>query len=740
MKNIPNPFNFPRHTISNAVLIVCMGTTLSAWGQTLARDPKALQTVEVKGEGESGLSLRSSAAAASRLGLSLRETPASVEVIGQELIELRGARTLEEALRGAVGISVGGNPGSPGVASTRGFSGGFLTYLFNGVRVSTPTMSNRPQDSFNYERIEVFKGPASVLFGEGGIGGAINFVTKQADSRNPGSEAMVSVGSFGSLRAGVGTGGALGENSAYRLDFSRQQSDGYEDNKRNLNFLTSSVAIALAPDIKLDLALDYLRDDTHANHGTPLVTAVFAGSYASRAVTAENGRVVDTRLARKNYNVADSRMDTDSLSARARLRWALSDGWTLRNEFSYYTADRRWRNAEQHVFNKNTNLIDRDQVDIGHDHKVWGDRLDLSHEGQIAGLGNRFVGGVEYTTTNFLTQRRFSNGFLPVSVDPFNPVVGRYDDSQALTAGGGNRTDMTANIPVVSVFVENALKLTPQFTLVAGARHDRISVERTIADLNTLVNTAFTKDYTANSYRLGAVYDLSKATTFYAQLADAAAPVGTSNLLLLSASNANYPLTRGRQTEIGIKQSVAEARLDWTAALYQIEQSNVLSRDPAKPSVTVNNGQISSRGVELSAVWRATSALSLSGNLAVLDAQFDTLVEAGGVSRVGNVPTNVPKRTANLWADYRFAGTPWATGAGISYLGDAYTNNANTVRLNAHSLADAYVSYRWSNALITLRGRNLGDKQYATWSGPSAANQVILGAPRSVDLTVKFNL
>jgi iron complex outermembrane receptor protein len=325
-------------------------------------------------------------------------------------------------------------------------------------------------------------------------------------------------------------------------------------------------------------------------------------------------------------------------------------------------------------------------------------------------------------------------------VDPFNPVVGRYDDSQALTAGGGNRTDMTANIPVVSVFVENALKLTPQFTLVAGARHDRISVERTIADLNTLVNTAFTKDYTANSYRLGAVYDLSKATTFYAQLADAAAPVGTSNLLLLSASNANYPLTRGRQTEIGIKQSVAEARLDWTAALYQIEQSNVLSRDPAKPSVTVNNGQISSRGVELSAVWRATSALSLSGNLAVLDAQFDTLVEAGGVSRVGNVPTNVPKRTANLWADYRFAGTPWATGAGISYLGDAYTNNANTVRLNAHSLADAYVSYRWSNALITLRGRNLGDKQYATWSGPSAANQVILGAPRSVDLTVKFNL
>ncbi len=732
-----------RHAITRAVAFACAAYPAAVLAQAEAISKKneaTLEPVVVKAESVRGLQLNMPAAAATRLGLSLRETPASVEVIDQGVMQQRGARTLEEALRGAVGISVGGSPTSPGIASTRGFSGGFLTYLFDGVRVSTPTMSNRPQDSWNYERIEVLKGPASVLYGEGGIGGAVNFVTKQPDRNNPGAEAILSYGSFNTARAGVGTGGALGEQAAYRLDFSHQQTDGYaERGGQKLDHLTTGVTFDLAPRIKLNLSLDYLRDDIKAYNGTPLVTTTFAGGNATDVVSTTDGRVIDRRMVGKNYNVVDGRMEADSLSARARLNWQLSDAWKLRNEFSYYNADRRWRNSEQAVFNKVTGLIDRDQVDVTHDHEIWGNRLDLSGEGNVAGMSNRFVAGLEYTHTDFSTQRRFSNGLLATPVDPLNPSVGVYNTDPTLTVGAGNRTDMTAKVPVTSFFTEDALKLTDRFTLVAGLRQDRIRLERTITDLNAGSNTAFTKTYNANSFRLGAVYDLSKATMLYAQFADAAAPVGTSNLLLLSAANASYPLTRGKQLEVGIKQTLVEARLDWTAAIYRIEQSDVLSRDAANPSVTVNNGKISSQGIELSTAWRATRAFTLSGNLAVLNAQFDTLVEAGGISRVGNVPTNVPKRTANLWGDYRFVGTPWSVGVGLSHVGAMYTDNANTVRIKGYTLADAYVSYRLPKALITLRGRNLGDTLYATWSGASATNQVIMGTPRSVDLTVKFD-
>ncbi|MFM9436691.1 iron complex outermembrane recepter protein [Janthinobacterium sp. CG_23.3] len=734
-------FSTHRRRIGQAVAMACMASPALVLAQTHAAAPEAaLQTVVVSADLERGMTQDAPAAVGSRLGLSLRQTPASVEVIGQDLIQQRGARTLEEAMRGAVGISVGGSPSSPGLASTRGFNGGFVTYLFDGVRISTPTMSSRPQDSWNYARIEVLKGPASVLYGEGGIGGAVNFVSKQPDRSNPGSEALISYGSFNTSRAAIGNGGALGETAAYRFDLSHQQSDGHVDRGgQQLDHLTTGLAFELAPRIKLDLSLDYLRDDVEAYNGTPLVSGVFAAGNATSVVRTSDGRVIDRRMAKRNYNVADARMDSDSLSTRARLNWQLSDAWILRNDFSYYNAHRRWRNAEQAVFNKSSGMIDRDQVDVGHDHEVWGNRLDLSHEGKVAGMGNRFVAGLEYTHTDFSTERRFSNGLVAAPVDPLNPLVGFYNSDPALMLGGGNRTDMTATIPVTSMFVEDALKLSAQFTLVTGLRHDRIRLERTIADLNTGANSAFTKNYSANSVRLGAVYDLSKATALYAQIADAAAAAGTSNLLLLSAANAKYPLTRGRQVELGVKQSLPDARLEWTAAVYQIEQSNILSRDAVIPTLTVNNGQVSSQGMELSAAWRATRQFSLSGNLAVLKAQFDTLVEAGGVSRIGNVPTNVPERTANLWADYRFAGLPLSAGASLSHVGAMYTDNANTVRINGYTLADAYLGYRLPKALVTLRVRNLGDKLYATWSGPSAANQLILGSPRSVDLTVKFD-
>lgn len=736
----------PSFAANPMVVLVAMGLSMSAAGSVQAQSsPQPMQSlpdVTVQGSVARPIDLAAPSQTGSRLGLSLRETPASVEVITQDTMQVRGARSLEEALRGAVGLTVGGNPGSPGIASTRGFTGGFITYLFDGDRVSTPTMSNRPQDSWNYERIEVLKGPASVLYGEGGIGGAVNFVPKKPDRSRPGAEALLSYGSYGTMRAGVGVGGALGQNGAYRLDLSHNQSDGWvERTQQQSDHLTAAAEFALTPSLNLGLSLDYLQDDIGAYFGTPLVPASFAAE-PTNVVSDSAGRVVDRRLARTNYNVADSRMDSESLWLRAKLAWQITPHWRLRNEAGAYNANRRWRNAESLSFIA-PDRINRDQVDIGHDHKVWSNRLDLSHEGAVAGLKNRFVIGVEYSKTDFSSPRRFSNGSASTNaalvVDAVSPNVGLFNDSPSLGTGAGNRTDITADVATTALFAEDALKLTDAFTVVAGLRTERVELERTVTDLDAATFSAFSKAYRPNSVRLGAVYDLSKSTALYAQVVNAAAPVGTSNLLLQSAANSNYPLTRGKQVEVGIKQSLADNRLDLTLGIYKIEQNNVLSRDPSNPALTVNNGQLSSRGIELATAWRATRQLRLSGNLSALDAQFDNLIEAGGASRVGNLPPNVPKRTARLWADYRFAGLPLSVGAGLSHTGSMYTNNANTVRINGYTLGDVYASWRTNPALLTLRVRNVTDKLYATWAGANANNQVVLGAPRTVELSAKFD-
>lgn len=717
-------------------------TPASGAGQATDTVAATLPAVVVMGQAERRLNLDAQSKTGSRLGLSLRETPASVETLSSETMAQRGARTLEEALRGAVGISVGGNPGSPGIASTRGFTGGFVTYLFDGARISTATMSNRPQDSFNYERIEVLKGPASVLYGEGGIGGAVNFVPKQADRASPGGEALLSYGSFGAVRAGVGMGGALGETGAFRIDLSRNQSKGWvERTESSSDHLTAAVNFALTPAVKLDLSADYLRDDIGAYFGTPLVPRAFAAE-PTDVVSDSAGRVIDKRLARTNYNVADGRMDADSLWLRGKLSWQIAPQWLLRNELAYYTADRRWRNAESLSFLA-PDQMSRDQVDIGHDHKVWSNRLDLRHDGELAGLKNRFVVGMEYSQTDFASQRRFSDGSgttnAALQVSAVSPAVGLFNDDPALATGGGNRTNITADIATLALFAEDALKLTQALTVVAGLRTERIELDRTISDLNTSSYSAFSQRYSPNSLRLGVVYDWNPSTALYAQVVNASAAVGTSNLLLQSSANSNFPLTRGKQVEVGLKQTLADNRFDWTLALYKIEQRNVLSRDPSNPAVTVNNGQISSQGIELAAAWRATRQFTLSGNLAALEAQFDNLVEAGGGSRVGNTPPNVPERTANLWADYRFDGLPLSIGAGLRHSAAMYTNNANTVRINGYTLGDVYASWRVKPALLTLRVRNVADKLYATWSGASANNQVVLGAPRTVELSAKFD-
>lgn len=700
-----------------------------------------LKPVTISSGREQAPAFNAKSSTGSHLGLTVKETPASIEVLSKGVLEQRGARNFHEALRGATGISAGGNPGAPLNISSRGFVGGFNTFLYDGVRISVPTMSARPQDLFNLERVEVLKGPSSVLSGEGALGSTINFITKRPQRDDPHNEALISAGSFNALRVGAGTGGNLSETGAYRFDISRNQSRGYIDRtKSEITSFTGGLMFKLSPEVTADISLDYLTDNIGSYWGTPLVAAAFA-TEPTPVVTDAAGRVIDRRMTRTNFNVTDGRMDSDSTWGRARLTWMVNPQWRLRNELGYYTADRRWRNAESAVFTA-PNLVRRGLVDIGHDHQVLTNRTDIAYDGQMGGLRNRFLAGIEHTRTDFSSARRFSDGSAATNaalqVTALDPVVGTYSDNPAFYTGAGNRTNVTADIPTWALFAENALSLTKDFTVVAGLRQDRIQLDRAIFDLNTNATTRFGRTYRPASVRWGAVYKLSPATTFYAQYSDAAAPVGTSNLLLLSAENSAFPLTRGKQAELGIKQSLMED-LDWTGAVYRAVQTNVLSRDAANPAVTVNNGRISSQGLEFSAAWRPTRQLTLSGNVAWVDAQFDTLREAGGASRIGNVPPLVPNQTANLWLDCRVPGTSVTVGAAANHVGRVFTDTANLVRINGYTTYDAYASYRFKSALMTLRVRNLTDKLYATWSGASAANQVILGAPRTVELTTKFD-
>lgn len=716
--------------------LLLTATALTALSPALAYADDATNLDEFIVTGRpSALVLDAPAPAASRLGLTNREVPATLDVVTQQRMQAEGLRTSVEAFNAAPGVNSGTLPGSVGVTSMRGFTSTAIAYLFDGVRVTGSNSAIRNTDTFNLERIEVLKGPASVLYGEGALAGAINLVPKRARLGENSGEGLVSLGSFDTLRAGLGGNLALSDTAALRADASFSRSSGWVDDTDSLTgAVTASLVLKPTDRLTLTITGDYSHDDYSTAYFGSTLVPLAAARDPSGLVRNSQGLVLDKATIRTNYNVEDGEMNSTAWQLRARADYQLSDRWTLSNELAGYTADRLWKNSEDVSFNSATGLLDRSTTLIAHDHDYWVNRAYAAFDGPLAGRRNRFTLGAEYSDTHFVTRRRFG---VTTPVDRFEPVRGRFP---AVTAenfpGAGNRVDWVSDATVAAIFAENAFNLTGKWLLVGGVRYDHVELERQTLDMNTGAAATFGQDYDPISWRIGTVYDLAPKTQLYAQFSHAVTPVST--FLFINAANAKFDLSAGEAVEAGVKTSFWNGRIDLTAAAYHIVQDDILTRDPANPALTIQGGRQSSRGVEISLSAALTEQLRIDAGAAVLESRFDTLIEAGGVDRSGNRPPNVPEQIFDVSAYYSLRAVPLTLGATVRYDGDFYTNNANTYRVAARTVVDAQVSWRAPFGQLTLRGRNLFDELYADWSG-YGATQVYLGAPRSVDLTLTRN-
>lgn len=680
-------------------------------------------TIVITGERD----LETPADVAGRLGLTVRETPATVDVLTQADLQLQGARNAIEAMNSAPGVASGNLPGSIGSVSMRGFHRA-VNYLYDGVRMANSDVGLRNWDSWAFERIEVIKGPASVTSGEGALAGAINFVPRRPKLDSAGGELLASYGSFDSVRLAGDVNVPLTATAAVRANVSWSRSSGWIDDTGSRTF-AASASILVKPSDKLALTLsaDYFEDDfSTAYYGTPVVSREAARDPSS-VVSGSAGLVLDRAMRRVNFDVTDGEVSSQSLWLRARAEYALSSTLTLFSDTSWYTSDRLWRDADEYTFNAATGRVDRSTSLITHDHQFWNQRVHLAFDGKIAGMRNRFTAGVELGGTDFFTKRRF--GTAP-SVDPFAPVSGSFPADTP--ANFVTRQDVTAEVRQFAVFAENALNLTPEWLLVGGIRLDAIELDRRVVAVNSGAVQRYGQDYDPVTWRVGSVYSVTPGIQLYGQYTRAVTPV--SAFLFLSAANASYKLTTGESWEGGFKGSFAGNRASVTASLFQIRQNDILTRDPRDPAVVLQGGALKSAGAEVALSWTATSELSLALSGTLLDTEYADLIEAGGADRSGNRPPNVPERLADLVVTYAPQQLPLTFTGIVRHNGDFYTSNANTVRVADFTTFDAAVSWKAPFGTLTLRGRNLTDEFYADWSG-YAAGLVFIGAPRSIELS-----
>jgi iron complex outermembrane recepter protein len=267
----------PMTSVAAALLTQCW---LPAFAQT------RLPEVRIEGQRETPLNSEARADSASLIGLRPRETPATAEVIDRATMEARGLRSVSEAMQGAVGVTAGDHPAEPTSFSMRGFSGSQINTLYNGIKIGPQNMTSRIMDTGNLERIEILKGPASLMSGEGAAGGAVNLVTRKPHSGAVKNEAYISFGSFSTLRAGFGSGGSTpAPGLDYRFDVSRASSNGFIDDTGSRNWHGSGgLDYQVSSSFKVWGAIEYKKDSASAYWGTPLVPVAFSGTNATSGI------------------------------------------------------------------------------------------------------------------------------------------------------------------------------------------------------------------------------------------------------------------------------------------------------------------------------------------------------------------------------------------------------------------------------------------------------------------------
>jgi len=689
----------------------CLAALALAASPGWAQTSPTLDTVTVRAAGDSPL--ERSVGTGSRLDLSLRETPASVEVTTRAQLEQRGDRSLVDAVTRSTGITSLGHPGNSGSSlSVRGFTDTTsVMRLYDGTRQYGGVGVSFPFDTWPIERIEVLRGPASVIHGDGAIGGVVNIIPKKPSRGPVRSEVEASAGSRGQRTLAYGSGGALGEQWSYRLDLSSQNSDGWVD-RGDSSYRTFSGALRwdVSSDLSLQLAHSQGRQAPMRYFGTPLV----------------NG-VQDPALRKRNYNVLDSDIQYKDRWTELTAQWAPTSDIVLRSKLYHIESDRYWRNAEAYAFNAATSLIDRaDNTEIGHDQTQTGNTTDASFSGTLFGRENRLSLGFDINRAAF---RHTNNTYAGSSgaVDPYRPEPGYYASAVPFIPRYRNEVQQYA------LFAENRLALDERWSLVGGIRFDHAELSRQDLVAGT---QAFDRNYSNTGWRLGTVYQLRPDLSLYAQVAQAADPV--SGLLMLSPANAGFEASKGRQFELGLKQSFWQGRGDWTLAAYQIRKNNLLTRDPANPALRVQVGERSSKGVEGTLALQATRALRIDANVALLRARYDDFGETVGgvvISRNGKVPTDVPQRVANLWLGWKLQ-PQWTLSGGLRHVGKRYANNANTLELPAYTTTDLALQWQaGADTTLTLRGFNVFDKRHYT-TAYYTTSQWLVGEGRRYALTL----
>jgi len=652
-------------------------------------------------------------ASATRTDTAIHETPQSISVVPAQVVEDIGATRLEDALDYAGGVERGNNFGGQGLTEflVRGFS--TQEFYRNGFAVNRG-YPNMP-DASTLERIEVLRGPASMLYGRGDPGGTFNIVSKQ-----PQAERRTVLGSQvntdGLRRGTLDTTGAVDESAAftYRLNLVAEGSDSFRDHVESERY---NIAPVLRWQLSDDTALILEGDYLHNRH--PL----------DRGLTRYSNQAGDLSRDRFLGEESAGKLTNKNATTQLRLEHQLDSQWMLRGGIQYLDGSLDGGAVENNGLASDGRTVGRNYSERWLNWNDLAVQANLEGHFDAAGLAHTLLLGVEFDEYNYDSLIRRSGGLTSdFPIDLYDPVYG-----QPLPALTRTTTYDDENLKSYAFFVQDQIALTERLKAQVGARLERFEQRY---DNKLTPAGSWDQAHNAVSPRFGLIYDLTEELAVYANTSRSFKPNRGAD-----RSSQAFDPEKGIAHEVGIKYELPEHDLSVTAALFHITKENVLTSDPLDSNYQVAAGEARSRGFDISVAGNITPQWHVIGGYAYVDAE---VTESSSASMpVGTRLANVPRHSFNLLDTYEFADGPLAglgIGMGVKYVGDRKGGASSTAfDMDAYTTVDLLAYYPLTERVrLNLNLNNVFDEEYEErawgniWAYP--------GAPRTLQAGISVTL
>ncbi|GGC09756.1 ferric siderophore receptor [Oxalicibacterium flavum] len=709
-----------RHTVLQALNNLLTGTGLQAERNAngsyalragTTEQPSVLPAVTVHGTGSEEHALgpvkgyvASRSITATKSDIPLMETAQTVNIVTADQIEIQNAESLSQALQYTAGVhALGGeNTTSDGMV-IRGFNvtGSAPMYL-NGTKLTRNTFSG-VSEPYAMERIELLKGPASVLYGNAAPGGIINMVTKQPQLETL-RELKLQLGSFDRKQIAGDFSGKITEDGSlsYRFTGLVRRSDTATDYANDdRNFGAASIRWQPTDDTSLTLFANLQDNDTVSVYGLP-----FEGT----AVANPNGRIAHDRfIGEPGFN----RFDSENQTLGYLLSHKLNETLTFRQNLLYFHG----RTNHADIWMDGFSTADQRNILRGaytRDDKDRSFSIDnqLEAKWRSGNIENTTLIGVDYSRQRF---DRVQYGGSVAMLDVYSPIYG-----SPVTLNATPQTDGLDKSRQLGLYAQQHMKFDDRWVLTLGGRYDKVD-----ASYDDRISGASETVFDDNAFtgRIGLVRLFENGWAPYVSYSQSFEPSSGRSF----SGNAFKP-TEGEQYEIGIRYRPPGANHSFTASVYELTQQNVTTTDLANPGYSIQEGEIRSRGLELEAHAQFDNGLNLIASYAYID----NAVTKSNSGTEGNREGGVPRNMAALWLDYRM-NDALSFGGGVRYFGSS-KNFTNTVDVSSYTVMDAVASYRFTPEwLLSLNLTNILDKRYVTCS-----YACFYGTPRSAIATLTY--